>query len=183
MRNYLYIPLGGNRVNNKARLYLNLWLVFLASGLWHGAAWGYVIWGAYHGLFLVMERLFLGRWLQKTGKLSVLYTFLVVTVGWVFFKTEHAAAAWHYLRVMFSAHHGASLWIPNREQNIILLFAILFSFFTLSGWGARIQQQVYFKAHSIRMHVAMTCITTALFILSASQITQSTFNPFIYFRF
>src|SRR5690606_26410370 len=59
MREYLYIPLGGNRVNSRRRLYFNLWLVFLASGLWHGASWTFVLWGAYHGLFLVLEKLFL----------------------------------------------------------------------------------------------------------------------------
>ena len=94
MRNYLYIPLGGNRVNSKLRLYFNLWLVFLLSGLWHGAAWGFIIWGAYHGFFLVMERLFLGKWLARLGKAAFIYTFGVVMVGWVFFRLEYFHYAW-----------------------------------------------------------------------------------------
>jgi alginate O-acetyltransferase complex protein AlgI len=67
MRNYLYIPLGGNKVDSRMRLYFNLWLVFLASGLWHGAAWGFIIWGAYHGSFLVIERVFISRLLRRMG--------------------------------------------------------------------------------------------------------------------
>ncbi|MFA6950343.1 MAG: MBOAT family O-acyltransferase, partial [Lentimicrobiaceae bacterium] len=69
MRNYLYIPLGGNRVATKRRLYFNLWFVFLASGLWHGASWSFVLWGAYHGFFLVLERGFLLKVYEKIGKL------------------------------------------------------------------------------------------------------------------
>ncbi len=68
MRDYLYIPLGGNRVSNKARLYANLWIVFILSGLWHGASWNFVIWGAFHGIFLILDRLFLIRLLDKLGQ-------------------------------------------------------------------------------------------------------------------
>lgn len=78
MRNYLYIPLGGNRVSSKARLYFNLWFVFLASGLWHGASWSFVIWGAYHGLFLVLERGFLLNVYKKIGK----FPSTVITFSW-----------------------------------------------------------------------------------------------------
>ena len=109
MRTYLYIPLGGNRVNSKLRLLFNLWIVFLASGLWHGAAWGYVIWGAYHGLFLVTERIFLGKWLAKLGKVTFIYTFIIVLIGWVFFRTEHLDIALNFLHHMFS-------WYPDADK-------------------------------------------------------------------
>jgi len=75
MRDYLYIPLGGSRVSTNRRLYFNLWFVFLISGLWHGASWSFVVWGAYHGFFLVAERLFLLKVYRKIGKLpSVMIT-------------------------------------------------------------------------------------------------------------
>ncbi len=134
MRNYLYIPLGGNRVNSKLRLLLNLWIVFLASGLWHGAAWGYVIWGAYHGFFLVIERSFLGKWLNKLGKVSFIYTFLVVLVGWVFFRTEHLHASIHYLQRMFSWHTDTGSWLP--DPPVLLYTYTCCIFFLLCGTEA-----------------------------------------------
>ncbi len=86
IREYLYIPLGGNRVAPWRR-YANLWVCFLASGLWHGAAWTYVAWGAYNGLFLVLERLFLLRWLDRMPRLAAnAGTFLVTMVGWTVFR-------------------------------------------------------------------------------------------------
>ena len=83
MRNYLYIPLGGNRVKNKRRLFFNLWLVFIISGFWHGANWTFLIWGAFHGTFLALERTGYGKFLNKIGKWpSLLITFIVVNFGW-----------------------------------------------------------------------------------------------------
>lgn len=183
MRNYLYIPLGGNRVNSKARLYLNLWLVFLASGLWHGAAWGFVIWGAYHGFFLVIERLFLGRWLARLRSAAFLYTFFVVMIGWVFFKLEYLHASLDYLHRMFSWHAENCWWQPDREYYSLLLVAIFFSFFTVPAIGLRIQQKIFYGTYSMKLHYAMSIVGVVLLILSAARITVSTFNPFIYFRF
>ena len=183
MRNYLYIPLGGNRVDKKWKLYFNLWLVFLASGLWHGAAWGFIIWGAYHGLFLVVERLFLGNWLAKTGKFAVIYTFPVVLIGWVFFRTEKLNVAVGYLKCMFSWHAVAPKWQPDIEYYTILAFAILFSFFTLPKLGAALQQRVFHNSYSLKMHYVMTFITLMLCIFCTAKISATNFNPFIYFRF
>jgi alginate O-acetyltransferase complex protein AlgI len=183
MRNYLYIPLGGNRVKSKSRLYFNLWLVFLLSGLWHGAAWGFVIWGAYHGFFLVIERLFLGRWLAKAGRASVLYTFFVVVVGWVFFKIENLKHALSYVHAMFAPLGGNVNWYPDRKFIVMMSVAAFFSFFTIGKWGEKIQQAVFYKNHTISMHLVMITCALIMCILSAARITQSSFNPFIYFRF
>jgi len=183
MRNYLYIPLGGNKVKNKLRLYFNLWLVFLLSGLWHGAAWGFVAWGVYHGFFLVLERLFLGRWLQRMGTAACLYTFPVIMIGWVFFKIEHFHGALGYFKRMFRWHEATRAWIPDKEYLVFLAAAIFFSFFTLTEDGKRLQEKVFYKDYTVTMHMAMACICIVLFIVSAGRITVSTFNPFIYFRF
>ena len=102
MKNYLYIPLGGNRVS-RAHLFFNLWLVFLISGFWHGASWNFVIWGAFHGMFLILDKLFLLKLLNKIGQIpSMVITFLIVMVGWVFFRMEHFTQATGYLKKMFS---------------------------------------------------------------------------------
>jgi len=101
MRNYLYIPLGGNKVSS-TRLYFNLWIVFLASGLWHGASWSFIFWGAFHGFFLVIERAFLGKVLTKIGKIpSILITFFIVNIGWVFFRVEKISDAFCFVKQMF----------------------------------------------------------------------------------
>ena len=182
MRNYLYIPLGGNKVS-KGRLYFNLWLVFLASGLWHGASWCFIIWGAYHGMFLVLERIFLLDFYAKTGKfLSTIITFFVVVIGWVFFRIELISDAFLYLKRMF-IFDFSGLESYSSEFLFFLTVSILFSFFAYFQLGQKIQDSVYFKPYTVRRHVGTTLLTLVLFILSISSITSFGFNPFIYFRF
>ncbi len=183
MKNYLYIPLGGNRVNSKMRLYFNLWLVFLASGLWHGAAWGFIFWGAYHGMFLVLERIFLSKWLNKLGRMSFVYTFFVVLVGWVFFRVEHLKPALSYLHKMFTWSKGGLEWSANTEFYVMASLAAFFSFFTIPEIGRRIQQKVFYEEYPMKTHLIMTGIAIVLCIIATGRITTSTFNPFIYFRF
>lgn len=182
MRNYLYIPLGGNRVSG-TRLMFNLWLVFLFSGLWHGAAWGFIIWGAYHGLFLVLERFVLGKWLEKIGAAAVLYTFPIVVIGWVFFRTEHLDAALTYLHAMFTWKPETYLWRADAQFLFTTGLAVLFSFFTLSSFGKRLQHKVFHEDYTASRHLVMGLLMTILFLLCAGKITITTFNPFIYFRF
>ncbi len=183
MRNYLYIPLGGNRVESRLRLFFNLWLVFILSGLWHGAAWGFIIWGAYHGLFLVMERLFLGKWLSKIGKAAVIYSFFVVFIGWVFFKVEHGRAGLDFVARLFTPHKGRPYWIPDQEYWVTLGIAAFFSFFTLPKAGLWLQQKIFYADYTMKRHSIMAVVAITLFVLSAARITSSAFNPFIYFRF
>ena len=183
MRNYLYIPLGGNRVLSQRRLYLNLCIVFLASGFWHGAAWGYIIWGAYHGFFLVIERLFLLKWLKKLGKFSFIYTFLVVLIGWVFFKIEDLKPSLQYLKKMFVWRADSKVWQPTLEFWLITILAFIFSFFTVSELGKKLQSKVYFDEYSVLGHVLLTTFTIVLYFFLVGHILTETFNPFIYFRF
>jgi len=160
MREYLYIPLGGNRVKSTRRLYFNLWLVFLLSGLWHGAAWGFVAWGAYHGFFMVIERLFLGRWLAKIGKFAVLYTFPIVLVGWILFRIEDIHSSLAYLSAMFSSRADSGAWRPDKEFLFVLFLAAAFSFCTLSRLGNKLQQSIFFASYSLKQHFAMTLVSS-----------------------
>jgi len=183
MRNYLYIPLGGNRVGTKRRLYFNLWFVFLASGLWHGASWTFVFWGAFHGLMLVLERGFLLNIYQKIGKLpSTLITFLLVMIGWVFFRIEEFPRAFMFLKKMFSFQGGAEF---RADTGIWFYFvlAVIFAFFVYFRSGQRIQDAVYFNEYPARRHLLMATAMVILLVLSISSITAFGFNPFIYFRF
>ncbi len=182
MRNYLYIPLGGNKVS-KSRLYFNLWFVFLASGLWHGASWSFVLWGAFHGFFLVLERGFLLEVYKKIGKFpSTVITFFLVVIGWVFFRIENVSDAFVFLRQMFAFNFINPVSL-SAEFVFFLVLAVFFAFFSYTAIGQKIQDSVFFGDYSLPKHYSFTIISVVLLILSISSITTSGFNPFIYFRF
>lgn len=183
MKNYLYIPLGGNRVKSNTRLYFNLWLVFLISGLWHGADWSFVFWGAYHGLFLILERSFLLKVYAAIGKIpSTIITFVVVMIGWVFFRLEDFSKSLLYIEKMFSVSAVQDELVKNKFYTFAAI-AFLFSFLTMSKVGQRIQDWFYFNAYTYRKHLVVSVMSIFMLIISLSYIASSDFNPFIYFRF
>lgn len=185
MRNYLYIPLGGNKVSNKYRLYFNLWLVFLASGFWHGAAWTFIFWGVYHGIFLVLERAFLLKVYEKIGKLPrVLLTFLIVAVGWVFFRADTFMQGAAIVKRLIGFAPEGKEYETSTGFVTIFLIACLFSFFLLIPGAKKLQDRLF---NPESLGVLQTCSYTflglAMFYISLASITSSGFNPFIYFRF
>ena len=185
MRDYLYIPLGGSRVSTKRRLYFNLWFVFLVSGLWHGASWSFVIWGAYHGFFLVTERLFLLKFYKLIGKIpSIIITFLIVIVGWVFFRIEQWDIAFTYLSKMFIWQNNASELQTIPSFILFFVLAFIFSFSTLFKSGLKINNFLFIKEnYSNLAYYSLVTLGLILFALSLTSITSTGFNPFIYFRF
>ena len=184
MKDYLYIPLGGNRVKSKARLYLNLIIVFLISGFWHGAEWTFIIWGAWHGLFLILDRLFLKKLLQKIGVFSsVLFNYLVVLIGWIFFRSNGIHEAFIYLKRMFVYNSGTTICPVDREFITMLIFAAVISFFGIFTLGQKIQNFIYLEPQTIKRHTIMFVLSSLFLFICASFITASDFNPFIYFRF
>ncbi|MFT4758478.1 MAG: alginate O-acetyltransferase complex protein AlgI [Paraglaciecola sp.] len=186
MRDYLYIPLGGNRVGSKARLYFNLWFVFLISGLWHGASWNFVIWGAFHGLFLILDRLFLLKTLNKIGKIpAVIFTFFIVIIGWVFFRLEKFSDAIAYLSRMFAFDNFDDKVILEKQFLTVFCIAVFFSFFTLTKWGKRWEIRTYEMPTvlSTKQSSYLVGVSLLLFIVCLSYIAAAGFNPFIYFRF
>ena len=185
MKNYLYIPLGGNQVSSKSRLYSNLILVFLLSGLWHGASWNFIIWGAFHGTFLILDRMFLKRVLDAVGTIpSVLFTFLVVMIGWVFFSIESFGDAINFIKILFSFNFKSNLEGINIEFYTTLFFAVLFSFIGLSKLGIKLQTTIYKEVnYSVLQALIVLFVGVLLYGISASYITATGFNPFIYFRF
>lgn len=184
MRNYLYIPLGGSKVESKSRLYFNLWFVFLASGFWHGAAWTFIIWGIYHGIWLVLERAFLLKIYQKIGPIaSTLLCFVLVLIGWVFFRADSFSFALGMVKKMGNFNFYIDGALLDTQFLFFAALAILFSFFTAFSTGQKIQQKVYSSSFSILGNVGMTIASLLLFTLCVAAITSSNFNPFIYFRF
>ncbi|MCB0518145.1 MAG: MBOAT family protein [Lewinellaceae bacterium] len=183
MRDYLYIPLGGNRVSAR-RIYLNLWVVFLLSGLWHGAAWNFVLWGAYHGLFLVAERWFLLDFYKKIGQwASLAATFMITLVGWAIFRIESLGHIGAYIWNMFSFKPGHIAAFDSLELWAVLGVAAFFSFFVLLPGGQRVQERFYTPGHTVKNCWGMFLLTLVLLVLSIGSISTSAFNPFIYFRF
>ncbi|HRD37044.1 MAG TPA: MBOAT family O-acyltransferase, partial [Bacteroidia bacterium] len=184
MKNYLYIPLGGNRVSSNARLYFNLWLVFLLSGFWHGASWNFIFWGVFHGALLVMERVFLLHFYKKIGRIfSVAITFLLVSIGWVFFRMENFSDAIAFIKKLISFDFKTNYIFITNDFIFYLSLAILFSFFALSKKGLSLQDKIYSAKFGSTGYFVGALASVILFFICLSSITSSTFNPFIYFRF
>ncbi len=182
-RDYLYIPLGGNRVS-KARTILNLFLVFLATGIWHGAAWVFVVWGLWHGAFIILEKL--TGWQKVTGGVFIRllqhgYAMLVVVVGWVFFRSETLTYAVDYIGTMFGlaeAHPVAFTLKYYLDRQAVLAFAaaVLCSLPLFRG--------IIMPAPGRPIPRALANLWLfILFLLAVTEMAASTYNPFIYFRF
>lgn len=184
MRDYLYIPLGGNRVNSKLRLYFNLWIVFLLSGLWHGSSWNFVLWGAYHGLFLILDRLFLIKLLNKLGKISSnLITFFLVMIGWVLFRLEGMDDISIYLTKLFE-FSGSEIIQTTPQFNKLVFVALFFSLIANFKFGKKLERFFFNREeYSISENLGMTLFSIIILGVSLASITSSDFNPFIYFRF
>lgn len=183
MRDYLYIPLGGNRVSSR-RMYINLWIVFLISGFWHGAAWTFVFWGAWHGLFLVLDRLFLKDKLKQVGPVpAMLFTYLIVLIGWVFFRSENLSYAAHYLGKMFAFDFSSPGIYLNSQFWFFLFIGMICSF---SGIIKQIEKHaISFYQVGAQFRYTFLKATVCLFLtwICMTSIFSSAFNPFIYFKF
>lgn len=184
MRDYLYIPLGGNRVNSKGRLYFNLALVFVLSGFWHGASWNYILWGVFHGTFLILDRVFLVKLLKKLGKpLSIALTFFIVMMGWVLFRLENLDAVWNFYGRLF-AFDDILHFDVHEDFSLILGIAVTFAFLPVFKWGAYWLNFTYNQnLYSWKEHTYSVLISSMLFALSWASLLASDFNPFIYYRF
>ena len=184
MKNYLYIPLGGNKVDSKKRLYFNLWLVFLLSGFWHGAAWTFIFWGVYHGILLVLERIFLLKLYEKLGKIiPVLITFLLVAFSWVFFRADSFSFAFKFIVKLFTFNSNIVYIFLSNEFIFYFMLATIFSFLTLFKFGKKLQDKFYFTNYSNLGYTIGSVFAVCFFMICLASITSSTFNPFIYFRF
>ena len=183
MKNYLYIPLGGNQVNN-FKLYRNLIFVFLISGLWHGASWNFILWGAYHGLFLVLERLFLIKFYKKIGNwFSIPLTFIIVITGWVLFRNENINQGFYIIKQLYSFQFFDGKFTLNNDFLFMASLALLFSFFTITKTTRSFQEKIYGEQFSKSSQWLAVSASIILFYISLSFISALDFNPFIYFRF
>ena len=183
IRSYLYIPLGGNR-KSTGRTYLNLWLCFLLSGLWHGASWNFVVWGALHGFFICADKLFLDKVMKKVGALpSVILTFFTVTILWVFFRIEDIGLAWTFVTRLFAFDFSGFAFDGNAYVYTVMGIAAFCSFLTLSEWGKRWESKVFYTDFNNRQHIRVWILAAMMFLFCIAALNATNFSPFIYFRF
>ena len=179
-RDYLYIPLGGNR-GGQFYTYRNLFLVFLISGLWHGASWTFVLWGVYHGVFLVVERLGFGKVLKTFPKsLAWFYTFITVVVGWVLFRAENMTQFTDFMSRMF---------VPTVSDTALIHQSVSLDGWIALGLGALMSTGLFAAPIIGRLRTSsfgreiVWIFSVVLFLLCYVEVTGSTYSPFIYFRF
>lgn len=178
-RDYVYIPLGGNRVS-KPRWLFNIMVVWMLTGFWHGAEWNFLLWGLYYGLLLILEKLVLPPLLERLPKfLSWLYTFFIVNVGWVIFNITDFARLRSVLAVMFSFRPTA--WLDMFSANVTVSWALLYiplGLVCCLPWRAprREPRGVLGELFSCGVYFALLAVCVMYLI-------SSTYNPFIYFRF
>lgn len=183
MRNYLYIPLGGNRCS-KRRMYFNLWVVFLLSGLWHGASWNFVVWGAYHGLWLVLERMGLKKIYEKIGKVpSVIITFIIAMVGWALFRIENLSDAFTFIGRLFAFDFSTFSINADKQFFITFIAALVLSFITLFPFGKKLQDTLFYKEHTIGGTIVLWFVAIFMLLFCLGALNSAGFSPFIYFRF
>lgn len=181
-RDYLYIPLGGNR-KGQFRTYTNLIIVFFITGLWHGASWNFVVWGLYHGFFIILERVGLISFPDKLWFLRRMYLLLVVVVGWVFFRIEDMEMALLFIKKMFSFSEGSNyypLMYLDRFTYFMLLTGILCCMPIKQYIGSKLNSLIVSIPFKTTLKYAAY---TMLFVFTILELAQTTYNPFIYFRF
>ena len=181
-RDYVYIPLGGNQSGNSQTL-ANLFVVFILCGLWHGASYTFVFWGLYHGVLLVIERVASSKYnFTPSGFIGQLITFLLVIIGWIFFRSENFSGALNYLHSMFSISGNISQIseiyhvVIGPDKFLYLSLGLLFSFYPFEKINEKIQDD-----DSLIMVKSFCCLFLLFF--SSVLIAANGFNPFIYFKF
>ena len=190
-RDYLYVPLGGNRVS-QAAMYRNLVTVFFLCGLWHGASWNFVIWGLFHGAFLVIERLGLANTVKRLPPVvRHAYLLVVVMIGWVFFRAETLAGALLFLKAMAGLNHAAPTpftpgWYLTPQLWLALVAGAVGSaplVPALGRWRERRLAARPSAGAATAFGLAGTSALVVLTLASILQIAARTYSPFIYFRF
>lgn len=177
-RDYVYIPLGGNRVE-KWKIYCNLFIVFLLTGVWHGASWTFVIWGIFHGVFMLLERVGLKKCLEKIPEaFQHIYTLVIVLIGWVFFRADSLSQALTYMKAMFVPNDVTYVQISvlkliNPEFVVTFLFAVLLS--------TPIMKNIFENKKWLKRAGDMICII--LFVYAISTMLSTSFSPSIYTKF
>lgn len=181
-RDYIYIPLGGNRKGFPKQI-RNILIVWFLTGAWHGASWNFMLWGLFFGIILIIEKVFLLKLLEKLpGFISHIYAMFLVLVSWVIFAFEDLSKVKEYIGAMFNLN---GLSIVNSEglyylknYGVILIIGIILSTPIIANILKKLEQ----KQTNIRS-ILITIIYIGIFVLSTASLVSDSFNPFLYFRF
>ena len=177
-RDYIYIPLGGNRVSVPKHI-RNIFVVWALTGLWHGASWNFIFWGLYYGLLLLLEKFVLKDFLPKLPKWAAnLYTMIAVMIGWVFFSQTDFSSMGHYLSVMFG--FGASAFLDRTAVYYLKTGLILF---VISILACRPGLYQSFKRLIQRNEKAAAAVNLLLFLLCIAYMVYNSYTPFLYQKF
>ena len=180
-RNYLYIPMGGNRYGN---VYFHLFIVFLVTGIWHGASWTFIVWGLWHGLFVILERMFAhSLWYKRIpSAVKTIVTLLIVALGWVLFRAANLAEALTYFKLLFGLGSDTSsleftfMYYFNPQLVFTLIIACFLSAPLVSKLELFLSQKSWLK-------VGRVVLMSVLMVISLMFVMTGTYNPFIYFQF
>lgn len=188
IREYIYFPLGGNRVG-LIRSYINLVIVFFLSGLWHGASWNFITWGLFHGLFLVMDRAFWGKVSEKLPKFfNIGITFFIVCLGWVLFRSETFIQSAGIYAKLFSMDWGLHLdnYFPaqmySNRSIFILTVALFFAFIPAFKFSDKIMARFNNLQVDLKDTIQIS-FSLVLLLISAMIMTEASNSPFLYFQF
>lgn len=179
-KEYLYIPLGGNR---KGNVYFNLFVVFLATGLWHGAAWNFIFWGLWNGIFMILERLVREKkwYIRIPQTIKWIFTILIVIIGWVLFSANGLSEAISYISIMFGITKYSNVafsieYFINKK----LVFWLLIAIFASTPIASNIMKK--YNGNK-KVEIIKNISLLIMFIISIIFIVNSTYSPFIYFQF
>ncbi len=189
-RDYLYIPLGGNR-KGKRRAAVNIFIVFLLCGLWHGANWNFILWGAIYGIILVLEKVYLLNWLDRLPRIIChSYSLVIIIFLWVLFRSTDLNYAFNYWRTMLTFHSDftAVFGFFNRQLLLTLILGLIFSLPVSQVLQSLKKLYLFTRINASSqfnfvVNVSYIVILIGIVFLSSLALVNGTYNPFIYFRF
>ena len=187
-KDYLYISMGGNR-HGEYRTFFNLLIVFLLTGLWHGANWTFIVWGLFHGLFMIIERIGIKKHLELMPKLlSHIYVLMILLISWVIFRSESLSQAWGFVGSMFSFNFDSNndylKFFVTIEGIMSIFLAIVFSIPKLGlAISSIFRDSEQMEEVSWVKIISKYSLLLILFSISIFYIATDSYNPFIYFRF
>jgi alginate O-acetyltransferase complex protein AlgI len=182
-KEYVYIPLGGNR-KGIARQLVNIMIVWMLTGLWHGASWNFVLWGVYYGVLLMIEKLFLLKWIERAPAwLAHIYSMFLVVIGWTIFAQTDMGQLWTYLKVMFGVGAAGGVdsdFIYFLSCNAVLLVLLVICSIDHSGW---LKKLFHGKLPDENPTAVKAVLMVAMILVSFAFLVGDSYNPFLYFRF
>lgn len=182
-KSYIYFPLGGSKVVNKDIMVRNMLIVWLFTGIWHGAEWTFIIWGLLNFLFILIERFTLFEKIQRHNTLKHIYTLLIVNFGWVLFRSSNLIEAHNYFKAMFGGSgqiFSQYTFMFIKEYFVFFLLGIIFS----TPIAKRMNKNIVERAkYSDIFHICYPVVSIILFIIAVTYLVTGSYNPFIYFNF